>query len=254
MKDKTNGKDNIVQVDVRKQYMSNMARYSLYTLFERYTPDIRDGLKPVQRRILYCMWHDVKCLNLATKRKSANTVGAVMASYHPHGNCLRGDTLVYLLNGEKKTIKEMYDSGITSFEALGVNETTLKTEPVIAHDLRIGQYTNKVYHIQLSNGAELQCTSNHPIMLKTGAYIKAEEIVPGMLIMTKYHYCTNKTGTDHRPAIGGILANCESACSKRANLFGDDTKKGPMFDGGSFDSSARSCVCADDLCIQQRQE
>ena len=205
MKDKTNGKDNIVQVDVRKQYMSNMARYSLYTLFERYTPDIRDGLKPVQRRILYCMWHDVKCLNLATKRKSANTVGAVMASYHPHGNCLRGDTLVYLLSGEKKTIKELYDSGIASFEALGVNETTLKTEPVIAHDLRIGQYTNKVYHIQLSNGAELQCTSNHPIMLKTGAYIKAEEIVPGMLIMTKYHYCTNKTGTDHRPAIGGEL-------------------------------------------------
>ena len=193
MNGKTNGKDNIVQVDVRKQYMSNMARYSLYTLFERYTPDIRDGLKPVQRRILYCMWHDVKCLNLATKRKSANTVGAVMASYHPHGDCLRGDTLVYLLSGEKKTIKELYDSGVTSFEALGVNETTLKSEPAIAHDLRIGQYTNKVYHIQLSNGAELQCTSNHPIMLKTGAYIKAEEIVPGMLIMTKYHYINDET-------------------------------------------------------------
>ena len=168
--------DNIVQVDVRKQYMSDMQRYSLYVLFERYIPDARDGLKPVQRRTLYCMWHDVKCVSLATKRKSANTVGAVIASYHPHGDCESGDTKIYMLDGQIRTFEDLYNSGIESFEALGINELTLRVEPVIVHSLRIGQYTDKIYHIQLSNGSEIKCTSNHPIMLKNGKYVKAEDL------------------------------------------------------------------------------
>ena len=76
--------DNIIQIDSRKAYMENMARYSLYILYDRYTPDIRDGLKPGQRRILYAMWDDVKCVSVNTKRKSANTTGLVIAKYHPH--------------------------------------------------------------------------------------------------------------------------------------------------------------------------
>lgn len=79
-------KDNIIQIDSRKSYMENMARYSLYILYNRYVPDIRDGLKPVQRRIIYAMWNDVKCTSIASKRKSANTVGTVIAKYHSHGD------------------------------------------------------------------------------------------------------------------------------------------------------------------------
>jgi DNA gyrase subunit A len=78
--------DNIIQIDSRKAYMENMARYSLYILYDRYTPDIRDGLKPVQRRIIYAMWNDVGCTSINTKRKCANTVGIVIAKYHPHGD------------------------------------------------------------------------------------------------------------------------------------------------------------------------
>ena len=44
-------KDNIIQVDAREESKRNMARYSLYILYNRYVPDARDGLKPVQRRI-----------------------------------------------------------------------------------------------------------------------------------------------------------------------------------------------------------
>ena len=76
--------DNIIQVNALEKYMDDMGRYSLYILFERYVPNINDGLKPVQRRILYCMWNDVKCTSIRTKRKSANTTGAVIAAYHPH--------------------------------------------------------------------------------------------------------------------------------------------------------------------------
>ena len=77
-------KDNIIQVDVRKQYMQDMARYSLYALFERYVCSIEDGLKPVQRRIIYCMWDEIKAVSESTKRKSAKTTGAVIGAYHPH--------------------------------------------------------------------------------------------------------------------------------------------------------------------------
>ena len=78
-------KDTIIPVDVRKQYTSDMERYTLYTLYERIVPGI-DGLLPVQRRILYAMWNDIKCISPSTKRKSANTVGMVMAKYHSHGD------------------------------------------------------------------------------------------------------------------------------------------------------------------------
>ena len=76
--------DNIIQIDSRKAYMENMARYSLYILYDRYTPDIRDGLKPGQRRTIYAMWNDVGAVSIGTKRKSANTTGLVIAKYHPH--------------------------------------------------------------------------------------------------------------------------------------------------------------------------
>ena len=92
--------DNIIQIDSRTAYMQNMARYSLYILYDRYTPDIRDGLKPGQRRTIYAMWNDVGCVSLGTKRKSANTVGLVIAKYHPHGDASIYGALVNLANKE----------------------------------------------------------------------------------------------------------------------------------------------------------
>jgi len=196
-------KDNIVPVDVRKQYMADMQRYSLYVLYERYIPAI-DGLKPVQRRILYCMWHDIKCTSLGTKRKSANTVGTVIAKYHSHGDCLGASTCVFTLSGELKNIEDMYNSGIRSFESLGVNETTGKVEPIVVTNLRIGQYTNKIYHIYLSNGTEIKCTSNHPIMLNNGMYVQAKNIRANNMLNTA-HYYMYSSNTDLRPKVNGKL-------------------------------------------------
>lgn len=79
-------KDKIVPVDSRTMYIQDMGRYSLYVLYNRYVPDIRDGLKPVQRRILTSMFYDIHCVSLNSKRKSANTVGSVMGKYHPHSD------------------------------------------------------------------------------------------------------------------------------------------------------------------------
>ena len=64
-------------------------RYSKYVIQDRAIPDVRDGLKPVQRRILYAMYRDKNTHDKAY-RKSAKTVGNVIGNYHPHG-----DTSVY---------------------------------------------------------------------------------------------------------------------------------------------------------------
>ncbi|WP_349407508.1 DNA topoisomerase IV subunit A [Pseudalkalibacillus sp. SCS-8] len=70
-------------------------RYSKYIIQERALPDARDGLKPVQRRILYAMYQDG---NVADKpyRKSAKTVGNVIGNYHPHGDTSVYDAMVRL--------------------------------------------------------------------------------------------------------------------------------------------------------------
>ena len=60
--------------------------YALETLAERAIPDIRDGLKPVHLRILYCMYNDMNLTHSHKTIKSAKVSGAVMGSYHPHGD------------------------------------------------------------------------------------------------------------------------------------------------------------------------
>jgi DNA gyrase subunit A len=60
--------------------------YALSVITSRALPDVRDGLKPVQRRILYTMWNDLHLRADAKYRKSAAIVGDVMGKYHPHGD------------------------------------------------------------------------------------------------------------------------------------------------------------------------
>ena len=68
-------------------------RYAKYIIQERALPDARDGLKPVQRRILYAMYHDGNTWD-HPYRKSAKTVGLVIGNYHPHGDISVYDAMV----------------------------------------------------------------------------------------------------------------------------------------------------------------
>ena len=60
-------------------------KYSKYIIQDRAIPDVRDGLKPVQRRILYAMYTNQNTFEKKTV-KSAQTVGEVIGKYHPHGD------------------------------------------------------------------------------------------------------------------------------------------------------------------------
>ncbi len=76
----------------RERYLN----YALSVITARALPDVRDGLKPVQRRILYAMYANLRLTPQARFRKSAAVVGAVMASYHPHGDQSIYDAMVRL--------------------------------------------------------------------------------------------------------------------------------------------------------------
>ena len=70
-------------------------RYSMSVIIDRALPDVRDGMKPVHRRIMYSM-HEEGLRSSARHRKSANVVGAVMGKYHPHGDYSIYDAMVRL--------------------------------------------------------------------------------------------------------------------------------------------------------------
>ena len=73
---------------------SRYLNYALSVITSRALPDLRDGLKPVQRRILYAMWHDLHVTADSRYIKCAAVVGEVMKTYHPHGDQSIYDALV----------------------------------------------------------------------------------------------------------------------------------------------------------------
>ena len=74
----------IFPVDINEEVKQSFLDYSVSVITDRALPDVRDGLKPVHRRILYAM-HMLKLANNKPHRKSAQVVGEVLGSYHPHG-------------------------------------------------------------------------------------------------------------------------------------------------------------------------
>ena len=78
-------KSNLREVDISEQVKSSFLDYSMSVIFARAIPDVRDGLKPVQRRIIYSMYNSGITPDKPYK-KCARIVGDVMGKFHPHGN------------------------------------------------------------------------------------------------------------------------------------------------------------------------
>lgn len=77
--------ETIIKVPLEDLFGESFGRYSKYVILGRAIPDVRDGLKPVQRRILYSMYEEGN-KSTSAYRKSAKSVGAIMGNYHPHGD------------------------------------------------------------------------------------------------------------------------------------------------------------------------
>ena len=85
----------IVPVDIEREMKKSFLEYSMSVIVSRALPDVRDGLKPVHRRILYTL-HENNLTPEKPYRKCADTVGAVLGRYHPHGDSSVYDALVRL--------------------------------------------------------------------------------------------------------------------------------------------------------------
>lgn len=85
----------IIDVDVTKEMRKSFLDYSMSVIVTRALPDVRDGLKPVHRRILYTMYENTLWPE-KPYRKCADTVGSVLGRYHPHGDASVYDALVRL--------------------------------------------------------------------------------------------------------------------------------------------------------------
>ncbi|MDD4124979.1 MAG: DNA gyrase subunit A [Eubacteriales bacterium] len=83
----------ITDIDIQKEIKTSFIEYAMSVIIDRALPDVRDGLKPVHRRVLYAMYDDKLFYNVAF-RKSATTVGNVIGHYHPHGDLAVYDTMV----------------------------------------------------------------------------------------------------------------------------------------------------------------
>ena len=86
-------KKGVRQAEITEELRESYLNYAMSVIVERALPDVRDGLKPVQRRILWAMW-DAGLTYGAKSRKSANVVGEVLGKYHPHGDVAVYDAMV----------------------------------------------------------------------------------------------------------------------------------------------------------------
>jgi len=196
--------DRVIGVELEHEMRQAYLDYSMSVIVSRALPDVRDGLKPVQRRILYTMLEE-GLRNDRPFRKSANVVGVVMAKYHPHGDvpiydalvrlaqdfaaryplvqgqgnfgCFTGETKVELYNGEQKPFTELVEMAHKGLRAeiFTVDpHRNVRIKPLRAP--RLVRRNDPVVKVTLESGAEVVCTPDHRFMLRDGTYREAQQL------------------------------------------------------------------------------
>ncbi|MDP3956498.1 MAG: DNA gyrase subunit A, partial [bacterium] len=207
--------------EITKELQQSYLDYAMSVIVARALPDVRDGLKPVHRRVLWAMW-DSGLTSDAKTKKSANVVGEVMGKYHPHGDTAIYDTLVRmaqdfslrypLVQGQgnfgcftKDTKIKLTDGREVDFEELikeykvgkknytyTINKLGLISIAEIKHP-RLTKKDAALLAITLDNGAKIRCTPNHLFMLRDGTYQEAEYLKPADSLMPLYARFSEKT-------------------------------------------------------------
>ncbi len=109
----------IINIDITDEMRKAYIDYSMSVIVSRAIPDVRDGLKPVQRRILYTM-NELGLQHNKPHRKCVKTVGEVMGSYHPHGDSAIYMAMVHL--GQKWSLRYLLVDGQGNFGSIDGDE------------------------------------------------------------------------------------------------------------------------------------
>jgi len=205
---------NVTQVSLAEEMAESYMEYAMSTLIGRAIPDVRDGLKPVQRRILVAM----NDLNLTPNRKHlkcAKIAGQTSGDYHPHGEqnvyptlvrmaqdfslryplidgqgnfgCFTGDTRLKLLDGTERSFEELaeqYDPD----EVFYVYAINPQGEIVVGEgrNARVTRRNAELMELTLDNGAKIRCTPDHRFMLRDGTYKEARLLTEHDSLMPGY--------------------------------------------------------------------
>src|SRR4249920_3081382 len=110
--EKTNDNNRIIQVNIEEQMKTAYIDYSMSVIVGRALPDVRDGLKPVHRRVLHAM-NELGNNSNKPYKKSARIVGEVMGKFHPHGDSAIYDTIVRM--AQEWTLRYMLVDGQGNF-------------------------------------------------------------------------------------------------------------------------------------------
>jgi len=226
-------KKEAINASIKEEMQSSYLDYAMSVIVSRALPDARDGLKPVQRRILYTM-HRMGLSSEAKFRKAAAVVGDTLGRFHPHGDisvynsmvrmaqnfslryplveaqgnvgCFTADTRVKLTDGRDLSFAELvkeYKEGKRNFTFTVDENGTVKIAEI--KNPRMTKKNAEIMKVVLDNGEEIKCTLSHKFMLKSGAkagfvYKEARNLKPGDSLMPAYFRFS--TGEDDPNMIG----------------------------------------------------
>lgn len=187
--------------------------YAMSVIVSRALPDARDGLKPVQLRILYGMWELGTRANQAHK-KSARIVGDILGKMHPHGDsavydalvrlaqpwnmryplvdgqgnfgCFTGDTRIKLLDGTERTFAEL--ANLPPDEIFHVYSVDTAGRIVIGEGRysRITRRAAQIIELTFDDGTKVRCTPDHRFMLRDGTWKQAQNLTIDDSLMAGY--------------------------------------------------------------------
>jgi len=207
--------EKLIPVHIEDEMKNSYLTYAMSVIVGRALPDIRDGLKPVHRRILYAMM-DLGLEHNKPYKKSARIVGETLGKYHPHGDTAVYDSLVRmvqdfslrypLIDGQgnfgcftKDTKVRLTDGRALDFGqlikeakkgkrnyAFTFNHVTQKVEIAEIKKPRLTRKKAKIVKVILDNGEEIRCTLDHPFMLRDGTYKNARDLKARDSLMPLY--------------------------------------------------------------------
>lgn len=215
--------------EITREMQESYLDYAMSVIIARALPDIRDGLKPVHRKILYSM-HELGLRHNAKYRKSATIVGHVIGHYHPHGDlaaydsmvrmaqdfslryplvdgqgnfgCFTGETKILLADGRELSFIDLVKEAKNGKKnyAYTFNEKMDSIEIAEVLNPRLTKKGAQLVEVVLDNGEKIKCTPNHRFMLKDGSYREAQNLVSGDSLMPAYFRLS--TAEDDKNAIG----------------------------------------------------
>ena len=201
------------QVNIEDEMRRSYLDYAMSVIIGRALPDVRDGLKPVHRRVLWAM-QELGNYHNKPYKKSARVVGDVIGKYHPHGDtavydtivrlaqefsmrytlvdgqgnfgCFTGDTKIKLLDGTEKTFSELAE--LPKNEIFYVYSVD-KVGKIVVGEGRHSRITKRratIIEIVLDDGAKIHCTPDHRFLLRSGDYKQAKDLTPKDSLMAGY--------------------------------------------------------------------